>query len=520
MAALALVLMLVAVVFAAAPAKETQIPEQTIVIGADAGTSGAVGTPGTDVTVDLTDVNGDETRDDPAFADPDSAPGSPVTLAYTAMTSDANIANVDLGDSPGNTVALAWWNALGDRTGANALNNADCSAKAMRLGFSLTADADQPADGPDNTPAVGGESPADATGYCQDTDAPGVGLPDNLHDLDDTVTPNLDAVTTTNAITHAFHWDMLSGSEMVTAARAAGERNAAAYEKHFGALTHAQMVKVIGWFDDANILARGESDGADALNLVLDHEGINGTDTDADPEGKVGSTTIIVKASDADGRLIPPPDGSGTRGQSFTVNAKLTNAPPIQDFGDSATDDITMTAGEGNLVTRVNFPGETATDNDNVARADTTDVSVRYEIRVSPNAADIGTVQLGTGYTLSPHHQAITFGLTNGGDVAFQVAQAQRATSAKISTKSGVSLTSTEPYKFSLVINEIERAPQNSKLMDVWVIVVLDNVAPVITSPQVTGTVAERAKDATIADFNASDANNQVVTWSIKPSRH
>ena len=523
MAALALVLMLVGVVFAAAPKMETQIPEQTIIIGATDDTSGAVGTPGENVTVNLSDVNGDGTADDPAFADPDSTATDNVLLAYTAMTSDADIANVDMGANPGSAVATAWWNGLGDRTGANALDNANCDAKAMRLGFSLTADEDDPADGPDNAPAkaaVGETAAVDAIGFCLDTDE---GLTGNLHDADDTVTPTLVALTAVNAIPVAFHWDMLSGPQMVVAARAAGERNAAAYEKLFGDLTHAQKLKVMGWFGEVNILARGESNGDDALNLVLDHEGINGidhdndndADTTDDREGKVGSTTIIVKASDADGRLIPPPNGSGTVGQSFTVNAKLTDATGLQDFGSSDTDSITVEAGEGNLVTRVNFPGDTVGDVGIDYRVDTDDTSQRYEIRVSPNAEDIGEVALGTGYTLSPHQQAITFGLTNGGDVAFQVAQAQRATSADITTKSGVDLTSTEPYKFTLVVNEIARAPQNSKSIDVWVIVVLDNVSPMIVSPPASGTVAERAKDATIADFDASDANNQVVTWTI-----
>ena len=175
-----------------------------------------------------------------------------------------------------------------------------------------------------------------------------------------------------------------------------------------------------------------------------------------------------------------------------------------------------MEAGEGNLVTRVNFPGDTTDGVEGIdRRVDADETSQRYEIRVSPNAEDIGEVALGTSYSFLPHQQAITFSLTNGGNVAFQVAQAQRGRTADITTKSGVDLTSTEPYKFTLVVNEIGRAPQNSKLIDVWVIVVLDNVAPEIISPSASGTVAERARDWAIADFDASDANNQVVNWSI-----
>ena len=309
----------------------------------------------------------------------------------------------------------------------------------------LSADEDDDGE-PDNAPAKAAVTPAPltpATGFCVDTTDT---LPPNLHeevdrneDSDLTDPGDLVALTTLNAIIFAFHWDMLSGDEMAVAARSAGVGSSAIndYKKNFGQLTHAQKLNVISWFSDSDggsILTRGEGALTAELNLVIDHRGINDVDTDGVTDGKVGSATITVKASDADGRLIPPPNGSGTVGKSFTVTAKLSDAEPLQEFGPAVETNINVQPGEGNLVTRVNFPGETVTDDENVAKIDMVDEGQRYEIRVSPNAEDIGSVALGTGYDFDPHNQAITFSLTNGGNVAFQVAQPPRGTSAKIQT--------------------------------------------------------------------------------------
>ena len=102
-----------------------------------------------------------------------------------------------------------------------------------------------------------------------------------------------------------------------------------------------RRMNVISWFADGaagSILTRGEGALNAERNLVIDHRGINDNDADGVTDGKVGSATITVKASDADGRLIPPPNGSGTVGRSFTVNAKLSDATQLTDFGSSAAD--------------------------------------------------------------------------------------------------------------------------------------------------------------------------------------
>ena len=315
-AVLALVLMLAAVVFAAVPEEGTQIPDQTILIGANLGESGTVADPNTNVEIDLTDVDGPtvdgnddaNNTNEAAFTDEDVND----TLAYTAMTSDTDIARVS-GLDELSTVAVLWWDALGDRaargTTVAALDNADCTQKAMRLGFSLTANTnteDEP-DRPDNAPAT--SALVGAEGLCGNftTDLSG----EAVH----AVTDDLAEVGAQAAVVAAFHWDMLSGAEMIVAANAAGEPNPSGYGTHFGGLSQAEKLEVFSWFAEDNILARGEGG-----NLIVDHDGIDGIDDDTSPEGKAGSATITVKVSDAEGRLIPPGNGSATVGQTFTGN--------------------------------------------------------------------------------------------------------------------------------------------------------------------------------------------------------
>ena len=197
----------------------------------------------------------------------------------------------------------------------------------------LSADEDED-DVPDNAPAKAAIPPATAptpaTGFCVDIgDSPD--LPADLHeevdrndDGDLEETGDLAALTTLNAIIFAFHWDMLSDDEMAVAAKSAGVGSGGIndYKKNFGQLTHAQKNNVISWFSEetgGSILTRGEGVLNAELNLVIDHRGINNDDTDGVTDGKVGSATITVKASDADGRLIPPPNGSGTVGRSLRL---------------------------------------------------------------------------------------------------------------------------------------------------------------------------------------------------------
>ena len=246
--------------------------------------------------------------------------------------------------------------------------------------------------------------------------------------------------------------------------------------------------------------------------MTITNDGIDGTDTADDPEGKAGETTVVVKAS------------SGTNlnnsvRQTFTVTAKLANAGGLPDFdpntdSQEATSIIAAPSGSGNLVTKV----------EEVSGANPVDG--RYNVRISDGQTKIANVFMagdadsnGTGdYAHAPHQNPINFSLTNGGDIDFQIKKSNNST-AQILVRSDSTLTAANsPYKFTLKVNEFSRAPENSKEVDIWVTVVLDNVAPTIDSTSSSSaTVAERANDKTVkvATITASDRNNQVLTFTI-----
>ena len=474
----------------AAPVKATQIEDQTITINSSSTTTD-------DVDIDLEDVDG---QGGDAFTDADGG-----TLAYTAMTSDLEIAFLT-GLNEASTVAEGWWNALGNRAGApdanpavEELNNASCTAKAAILGFSLTANTatDDTPDRPDNAPAVGAGTGDDAArGLCRDHSD--FQTADVLHAA--TTGENaLAAVTAEDAVIAAFHWDMLSGDEMVVAATAAGENSPSGYEKRFAGLSHAQKLRVLAWFGDENILSRGE--GGD---LILDHYGIDGVDEDGNPEGKAGSATITVKVSDDEGRLIPPGDGSKTVGQSFTVTANRTETGEIEALDtDDGTDGFDAFSAPGDTANGLTFTIAVPAD----------DIDARVNVRVSPGTTKILDVTVTTENALEPHHQLLNFSVGNGG--TFQSLKTGLNT-AQIRVAPGATLTDAAPYDFKLTVNEIGNAPRNSGTIDIQLTVVLDNAAPTFgTGAPTAGSVPERAKEYEIATFTASDPNNQVLTFDL-----
>ena len=172
-----------------------------------------------------------------------------------------------------------------------------------------------------------------------------------------------DDITFAVAIRDAFHWDMLSASEMNDAADAGGAGRPTNYEHNYGALSDREKENVRKWFTDGT-MARGVG------TINLDHDGINGVkNLTADPPlfegGEEGEATVTVKVSDATGRLIPPATGSRTLGQSFKVTAKRTPTGPIGSFVTpgvndapdtaSGTTNVVTPSGSGNLVS--SFPG-------------------------------------------------------------------------------------------------------------------------------------------------------------------
>ena len=153
-----------------------------------------------------------------------------------------------------------------------------------------------------------------------------------------------------------------------------------------------------------------------------------------------------------------------------------------------------------------------ATDGNSVAytaKAGAPDAKV--VARVSPGAEALVIIDL--GMAAFPDSQKINFSLTDGANLDFQIKKTGPDT-ARIVAKDGVDLTSGR-YNFQLVVNEFGNAPANTEDVDVQVHVVIDNEAPTFTDAPASGTVAERAMDAAIATFSASDVNNQVLSFKI-----
>ena len=484
MAALAIVLMLVAVVFAAAPKVGTQISDVEITITASS--SPPTDQPSlTDADGGTEDGDGDGTdTNDAAFTDEDAGD----TLVYTAATSNERVADVTLtGDTT--SVVTEWWDRLGavDNAGEPDNPDTDCSKRAAVLGFTAgagirgqaPADANPHRAGLEESSAGAGDA-VQATGLCSDFLALS-GISDNPRTT--IVEDNYDA---DGAIVDAFHWDMLDGPEMEAVADAANEATPSAYKKRFGDLDTAGQAKVSGWFT-TGFLAKGTG------GLGVSNDGRDGSA----PEGQPGTATIYVSASDSEGRFL-----RNSVSQSFTVTAVLTDAPDIPGFGDSAGTNSMVVGTKGSLADYRDVNAQEGIE------------EARFDVRVAPDAEDIATVNLGN-FSLDDHQQSVTFSLTNGGDVSFQILQEKRAIAATIQKKPGVTLESGDPYKFTLVANEIGRAPENSETVDIWVEVVLDNVKPSFPTTESSGTVAERAKNETIATFNATDRNNQVITYTI-----
>ena len=489
-AALAVALMLATALIATgivyAVATGTKISDQTLTVNNVAGTTDNGGA----VEINLTDLDATTDGAQAAFTDPDGD-----ALAYTAMTSDPAIADVTLDNTEGTgsaAIATTWWDALDGTTGV------DCSKKATRLGFAVGTTSG-------NTAATNATA-GDAAGLCRD-----------YASLDPDDTDDTNGLEGQQEVLLAFHWDMLSGDEMVVAARAAGESDPNDYKQNFGGLSPAERVEVASWFDE-DILAMGSGP---LLTLVNDGRAYTTGTTTLDPaiSDKAGTATITVKASDATGRLIPPGDGSATVGQSFQVKATLSNAAALPAFanndGSAAGNSIIEEpADSGNLV---------------VFTARTDDTAEYYSVRISPGSENIADIYLGgdtdladptaAGHRLGDyihniHQNPINFSLTNGGDVSFQIRKVDNAT-ARIQAKPGVTLTAADsPYEFTVVANEYTRAPANSVEIDISVTVVLDNVGPVFDAPT-SGSVPERAKNHTIATFTATDANNQALTYDI-----
>ena len=540
-----------AVLATSKPAVKVQIPDQTITI--EAGAAAQVDNEAPEIN--LGDVDNDDTAspqnpppaslgDDPAFED-----GDDDFLVYTALTANQKVVGVRLtpvvrtesptyndgptNADPSNGIAVihTWWNGL------------SCEQKGDRLDFNhLELDSDDerihlPFDG------KGTEATDDdqlAAGNCRDYGA-----------LDDDDDSNADPPVTAGEdlqtdIIIALHWDMLSGSEMEKAAKAGGEGSRASnYKERWGALSAGERRNVEDWFSDdrkdGRILAMGIGP------LVLSHLGIDNDETDTNnddaadfPEdGIAGTATVYVKASDKDGRLVGISSGDGTVGQSFDVTANRTslpadtNIPDLQSTSLTAEAVLRATAADDTYV--FTTPGASSIDFEpaDAGDADTAATDAYVTVRVSPGT-QAGTEILSANLVsetdnLAAHHQLINFSITDGANVPFQVRKVDQVRNpngtmtrvydqAMVTVKSGTpALQPGASHSFVLGANEVGSTdPDRETEIEVRVEVVLDNVPPVFgaTNPS-TGTVVERAHETAIATFTATDANHQVLRYSI-----
>ena len=237
------------------------------------------------------------------------------------------------------------------------------------------------------------------------------------------------------------------------------------------------------------------------------------------PLGEANVFTYQATASSAE----------GTYSFSGTVNVSPTEQPAIGGDSeitvgtDGTTPDPTATATPDALAIpdladlseaegRAIFSATAGNSVEYTAAAGENDAKV--VARVSPGAEAIVTIDLGMADPETG--QKVNFSLTDGANLDFQIKKTAYGT-AEIVAKEGVDLTSGQ-YNFQLVVNEFENAPANSSQIDIEVNVVIDNEAPVFdANAPTTGTVAERAMDAEIATFSASDVNNQVLKYIIEP---
>ena len=194
-----------------------------------------------------------------------------------------------------------------------------------------------------------------------------------------------------------------------------------------------------------------------------------------------GPTDVTVEA----GAETPDPTPEATPALPIPDLDDLSDAEAAAIFSAAAGNDVEYTAASG-------------------------DDDAEIVTRVSPGAEAIFNIDLGITV---PAGQQINFSLTDGANLDFRIKKTGDAT-AEIVVKDGVTLTAGQKT-FQLVVNEFENAPANTEDVDVVVHVVIDNEPPEWTSTPMSGTVAERAMDAEIATFSASDVNNQVLKFSI-----
>ena len=222
---------------------------------------------------------------DTVFADPNND-----AIVFTAFTSNPKV--VTLGyDGESDAVVGAWWNTLGGvspTTTDDAELVTRCTAQNAALGLS-GSNRDR--------------TPADGTGICQTFSSIAAG----------------DQAT----VTALFHWDLLTGDEMVAAAAAGGESKPSDYKKRFRNLDDDER-KTVAALVSAGVIAQGSGT-------------LTGTRLNT------GTAEITVKASDAAGRFL----AKSSDPHQFTITIPLSIIGPDNDLDTAGgqVDDDPMTDG-------------------------------------------------------------------------------------------------------------------------------------------------------------------------------
>ena len=353
--------------------------------------------------------------------------------------------------------------------------NGVCSTRAERIGFSLEANTGtESPDRKDNEPATFDAagvviSGSEAIGMCQGFVA--------LDDEED------------NLVRDAFHWDMLSAAQMEASAAAGELPNPRTYGKTFGGLNDTQRTNVRALFARM-IIARGIGP------LTLQNDGIDTNDDT--PNGEVGTTDITVNVSDGEGRLVD--SSAGVIGQTFEVASSRT--PLGGDTIALVTTDY-LESGNG-----ISYTAADARTGDDAPYA-----NALIAVSIDAGAKTILGIAV-TPAAPAPHQELINFSLSDGPTLPFQIVK-DTVSTASIVPKPGETLSAAAPYKFVLSVNELGNAARNSVAADVVVTVAVDNVPPEFVTAPTSGTVKERSSGEEIVKFVASDANHQVVTFSI-----
>ena len=490
----------------------------------------AGGSPAT-ATADLAEVFDDTTMvGDPAVEVDDR-------LAFTVMTSAPNTASVAFTTgtaynetaAPPAGVVANWWNSL------------DQAEKRAVVGVKLdnTLAIDNPARGTcDNTVWCKAYN-HDSAANTPDVTVIGAYGPDVLNEATAPVAiPEIDNPAARLIVTQAFHWDMLTGAEMVAAARAGGIVSPGNYAKPFrqlsedttdgqGATIPGQRTNVQALYttraDDtdtedvdearAAVLQRGQGSGDLDGQTADEEQAASLTVTAGDVYADIGTATITVKASDSYGRLIPPDTGRETVGDSVDIEV---NGKELEDLRIPTVQTGVTFEGDNALTPNTVEPDTFVFIIESTAKtAGAIDVVSNDEVDSTTHDSEIdGDVTADTPVTTT--YDDIRGRLRDGAGFPFRVNQTGVRDADSdvftISVPEGRTLDLADsPYEFTFEAYALSNIV-NVTSIEIRVELAVGNQPPVFTPAALAQTAADVSEVTkvgdTVATFSASDPDN------------